>query len=95
MGAGGAGGGANCAIAACDASAFCGIVTQNGRIDIRECVPYPNGCLTCECAEAQLAEIYKARFPQLALPPCRCSDGANPIADAGTSANLRVTCNGA
>jgi hypothetical protein len=93
-GAGGAGGNtASCippvAPEVCGASAFCGRITQNGRVDLAACRP-TNGCTSCECLVGQLRAFYETGA--LSLPPCTCHTNA---ADGGAGAITAVVCMGA
>jgi hypothetical protein len=82
----GAGGMADCTMQGCAPNAYCGYVSQDGRVDVLQCLPYPSGCNDCTCATAALGAYYVAHFPCCSLPPCTCTN---------TSGTLVVSCTGA
>jgi hypothetical protein len=73
---------ASCLTTGCPPTSYCGDVEESGHIDVRQCLPLPNGCTTCLCALNDLRSYYTAHFPNLSLPPCTCGD-ANGSVDGG------------
>jgi hypothetical protein len=70
----------------CTPAAYCGVIAQNGSLQVQQCFPYPSGCNDCTCATAALGTFYGAHFPGYGFPPCTCSE---------VSGTLLVNCQGA
>lgn len=86
-----------CLTGGCPAGQFCAYVIWNGVVNVDRCLPAPDNCSTCECAQAALAAYYHSRFPPpQGLPlgcACRGTDGQR--IDGGTATPATVSCSGA
>jgi hypothetical protein len=85
-----------CVKLGCPAAQFCASVVWNGITNVNRCLPLPDNCVDCACAQAALAAYYAARFPLPQRLPrdCRCWDDGNHAADGGTVPVAGVLCSG-
>ena len=81
----------------CSAGQFCATAMWNGLTNVDRCLPLPDNCVGCECAQAALAAYYATRFPPpQGLPPsCSCWDAGHNATDGGTVPVAGVSCMGA
>jgi hypothetical protein len=86
-----------CSQAECPAGQVCAVAVWNGATNVDRCLPLPDNCVDCACAQAVLAAYYAARFPPpQGLPPrCGCWDASHNAIDGGTGPVAGVSCTGA
>jgi hypothetical protein len=80
----------------CGAGSYCAHITNNGAVEVDQCVSFPSGCQACDCATVDLVARYQASFtPPRGYPPCVCGDGQGQIISGGAGPPAFISCAGA